>query len=214
MTTAWLAGGSGLVGGVLLRELLEDDHFTRVVSVARRDLAFQHPKLTQVVADFSSPSGFESLAPPDAAFGCLGTTIRKVGSREAFRKVDHDAVLTFAQAARDKGARVFVHVTALGADPGSRVFYNSVKGQIERAVALLGFPSLYALRPSILDGARQESRPAEHVGLMVARGLGPLLGKYRPTPVVEVARTMIAAAKAAAPGAHVIEAGEIGQGRG
>jgi uncharacterized protein YbjT (DUF2867 family) len=212
MAIAWLAGGSGLVGSVLLRELLGDDHFTEVVSVGRRDQAFQHPKLTQVVADFSSPSGFESLAPPDVAFGCLGTTIRKVGSREAFRKVDHDAVLAFALAARAKGARVFVHVTALGADPRSRVFYNSVKGEIERDVAQLGFPSVYALRPSILDGARQESRPAEHVGLMVARVLGPLLGKYRPTPVDAVARAMVASAKAAAPGAHVIEAGEIFEG--
>jgi uncharacterized protein YbjT (DUF2867 family) len=212
MAIAWLAGGSGLVGSVLLRELLEDDHFTEVVSVGRRDQAFQHPKLTQVVADFSSPSGFESLAPPDAAFSCLGTTIKKVGSQEAFRKVDHDAVLAFARAARARGARVFVHVTALGADPHSRVFYNSVKGEIERDVALLGFPSVYALRPSILDGARVESRPAEHIGLMVARVLGPLLGKYRPTPVVAVARAMIASAKAAAPGAHVVEAGEISEG--
>jgi uncharacterized protein YbjT (DUF2867 family) len=212
MATAWLAGGSGLVGGVLLRALLGDDHFTGVVSVGRRDLAFQHPKLTQVVADFSSPSGFESLEPPDVAFGCLGTTIKKVGSREAFRRVDHDAVLAFAQAARAKGARVFVHVTALGADPHSRVFYNSVKGEIERDVALLGFPSVYALRPSILDGARQESRPAEHLWLMVARGLGPLLGKYRPTPIGAVARAMIASAKAAAPGAHVVEVDEIFRG--
>jgi uncharacterized protein YbjT (DUF2867 family) len=214
MSIAWLAGGSGLVGGVLLQELLGDDHFTEVVSVGRRDMAFQHPRLTQVVTDFSSPSGFESLAKPDAAFGCLGTTMRKAGSREAFRKVDHDAVLAFARAARARGARVFVHVTALGADLHSRIFYNSVKGEIERDVALLGFPSVYALRPSMLDGARQESRPAEHIGLMLARGLGPLLGKYRPTPVVDVARAMIASAKAAAPGAHVIEAGEIVGGRG
>jgi uncharacterized protein YbjT (DUF2867 family) len=212
MTTAWLAGGSGLVGGVLLRELLGDDHFTHVVSVGRRNLAFQHPKLTQAVADFSSPSGFESLAPPDVAFGCLGTTIKKVGSAEAFRKVDHDAVLAFAQAARTRGARVFVHVTALGADPRSRVFYSSVKGETERDVALLGFPSVYTLRPSILDGARRESRPAEHIGLMVARRLGRLLGKFRPTPVDAVVRAMIASAKAAAPGAHVIEAGEIFEG--
>ncbi len=212
MTTAWLAGGSGLVGGVLLRELLGDDHFTQVVSVGRRTLAVEHPKLTQVVADFSPPTGFESLAPPDVAFGCLGTTIKKVGSAEAFRKVDHDAVLAFAQAARARGARVFVHVTALGADPRSRVFYNSVKGEIERDVALLGFPSVYALRPSILDGARRERRPAEQVGLVVARRLGRLLGKYRPTPVAAVVRAMIASAKAAAPGVHVVEAGEIFEG--
>ena len=197
------------MGGVLLRQLLEDEHFGKVVSVGRRTLPLQHPKLTQVVVDFSSPSTFETLDPPDVGFACLGSTIKKAGSREAFRKVDRDAVFVFAQAAKRKSARVFVHVSALGADPRSRVFYSSVKGEIERDVARLGFPSVYALRPSILDGAREESRPAERLGLVVTRALGPLLGKYRPTPVEAVARVMIAAAKAAAPGAHVIEAGAI-----
>ena len=212
MATAWVAGGSGLVGGVLLRQLLEDEHFSKVVSAGRRTLALQHPKLAQVVVDFSSPSAFEALAPPDAAYACLGSTIKKAGSREAFRRVDHDAVLGFAQAAKKQGARVFVHVSALGADPRSRIFYNSVKGGIERDVARLGLPSVYAVRPSILDGEREESRPTERLGLMVTRALGPLLGKYRPTPVEAVARVMIACAKAAAPGAHVIGAGELFRG--
>jgi uncharacterized protein YbjT (DUF2867 family) len=172
-------------------------------------LALQHPKLTQVVVDFSSPPAFEALPPPDVAFACLGATIKKAGSREAFRNVDHDAVFLFAQAAKRKGARVFVHVSALGADPRSRIFYNSVKGEIERDVARLRFPSVYAMRPSILDGKREENRPAERLGLVMARALGPRLGKYRPTPVEAVARVMIASAKAAAPGAHVIGAGEI-----
>ncbi len=212
MAIAWLAGASGLVGGVLLRRLLQDDYFGRVVSVGRRTLPLQHPKLTQVLADFSSPSAFEALDEPDAGFGCLGTTIKKAGSRQAFREVDHHAVLVFAQAAKTRGARVFVHVSALGADPRSRVFYNSVKGEIERDVAQLGFPSVYALRPSILDGEREESRPAERLGLVVTRALGPLLGKYRPTPVEAVARVMVASAKAAAPGVHVVEAGAIFEG--
>lgn len=142
-------------------------------------------------------------------FSCLGTTIKKAGSREAFRKVDHDAVRHLAVAAEGKRARTFVHVSALGADPRSRVFYNSVKGEIEQEVARLGFRSIYALRPSILDGDREESRPAERLGLIVARVLGPLLGKCRPTPVENVARVMVASAKAAVPGVHVLEAEAI-----
>lgn len=209
MTTAWLAGGSGLVGGVLLRQLLDDAQFDNVVSVGRRTLPLDHPKLTHLRVEFSSPLALEGLATPDVAFSCLGTTIRKAGSREAFQAVDHDAVLAFALAARQRGARVFVHVSSLGADLRSRAFYLSVKGELERDVARLGFPSIYALRPSMLDGKREERRPAEQVGLVVMRALGPLLGKYRPTRVEAVARVMIASAKAAAPGAHVIEADAI-----
>jgi len=205
MATAWLAGGSGLVGGTLLQRLLQDDYFDKVISAGRRTLPVQDPKLVQVVTDFRSAPAFDALDAPAIAFCCLGTTIKQAGSREAFRAVDHDAVLAFAQGAKRKGAHAFVHVTALGARPGSRVFYNSVKGETERDVALVGFPSVYALRPSILDGERAESRPGEGMGLIIGRALAPLLGKYRPTPVMTVAKTMIAVAKTAAPGAHVIE---------
>lgn len=197
------------MGGVLLGRLLADAHFGKVVSVGRRRLLLDHPKLVQVVSELTSPSGLEALEPPTVAFSCLGTTIKKAGSRDAFRAVDHGAVLAFARAARRGGAGVFVHVSSLGADVSSRAFYLSVKGEIERDVAQLGFASTYALRPSMLDGKRAESRPAEQVGLVVMRALGPLLGQYRPTLVEAVARVMIASAKAAAPGAHVVEAAAI-----
>lgn len=212
MTTAWLAGGSGLVGGVLLRQLLEDVRFTKVISVGRRRVALEHPKLTQVIVELASPAAATTLAaldPPAVAFSCLGSTIKKAGSRDAFRAIDHGAVLAFARAARERGARVFAHVSSLGADASSSVFYLAVKGDLERDVAQLGFPSTYALRPSMLDGKREEHRPAEALGLVITRALGPLLGKYRPTRVEAIARRMIASALAPAPGAHVIEAVEI-----
>jgi uncharacterized protein YbjT (DUF2867 family) len=209
MTIAWLAGGSGLVGGVLLRQLLDDGRFQRVVSVGRRRLPLEHPKLAQAIVDFAPPSALGPLERPDVAFCCLGTTIAKAGSQAAFHAVDHGAVLAFARAARSQGAGVFVHVSSIGAALGSRAFYLRVKGEIERDVAGLGFASCYALRPSMLDGEREESRPAERLGLIVSRALGPLLGRYRPTRVDAVARAMIASALAAAPGAHVIEADRI-----
>lgn len=207
--TAWIAGGSGLVGGLLLRRLLDDPAFTRVVSVGRRTLPVEHPKLTQVAWDFARPLDGAALPAPAVAFCSLGTTIKKAGSREAFRAVDHGAVLAFARAARERGARAFLHVSSLGADARSGAFYLRVKGEIERDVAALGFPSTWALRPSMLDGARAELRVGERFGLLVMRALGPLLGRWRPTPADAVARAMIAAALSGAAGAHVIDAAGI-----
>jgi uncharacterized protein YbjT (DUF2867 family) len=205
MATAWLAGGSGLVGGALLRRLLQDDYFDKVISVGRRALAIQDPKLIQVATGFATPSAFDALASPYVAFCCLGTTIKKAGSRDAFRKVDHDAVLAFARGAKQKGAHAFIHVSSLGANIKSSTFYSAAKGETERDVGRVGLPSVYALRPSILDGDRGESRPGEYVGLLVGRALAPLLGKYRPTLVGTVVETMLALAKAPAPGVHVVE---------
>jgi uncharacterized protein YbjT (DUF2867 family) len=209
VATAWLAGGSGLVGGELLRRLLRDDSFTAVVSFGRRTLPVEDPKLTQRTVDFSMPATIAADIGPAVAFSCLGTTMKKAGSRDAFRAIDHDAVLAFARAARGGGARTFVHVTALGADPRSRVFYNAVKGEVERDAAHLGFDSVYALRPSILSGQRRESRLAERAALLVLGALGPLLGKYRPTPAGAVAEAMLAMARAPSPGVHVVDAGAI-----
>ncbi len=207
--TAWVAGGSGLVGGALLERLLADEAFARVVSVGRRTLPRSHPRLAQAVVAFGDPCTFQALDRPDVAFCALGTTARKAGSRAAFRAVDRDAVLAVARAARARGARVFVHVSALGADPRSRVFYNAVKGEAEEGVVRVGFESAYALRPSILDGDRQERRPGERAALAVGRVLAPLLGRYRPTSVDAVAAAMIRCAEAAEPGTHVVDAAEI-----
>jgi uncharacterized protein YbjT (DUF2867 family) len=209
MTTAWVAGASGLVGGELLRLLVGDGAFDRVVSVGRRTVGIEAKKVTEVKVDFADAATFGSLDGADVAFSCLGTTIKKAGSKEAFRAVDHDAVLAFARAARSRGAKVLVHVSSLGADRKSRTFYASVKGEVEEDLAALGYESVYALRPSILDGDRAESRPLERVGLAFARALGPVLGKYRPTEASAVARVMVAKAKAKEPGAHVIDAGAI-----
>lgn len=212
MATAWLAGGSGLVGGALLRRLLADNAFDRIVSVGRRPLPVSDPKLVQVVGDLLGPFAWERLPPADVAFSCLGTTLGKAGSREAFRAVDHDAVLSFARAARASGAGAFLHVSSLGAKVGSRSFYAAVKGETERDVAAVGFPSVHALRPSILDGRRNERRPGEAIGLLLGRAIAPILGKYRPTPVEAVAATLVALARDPAPGVHVIEPDEMADG--
>jgi uncharacterized protein YbjT (DUF2867 family) len=205
--TAVIAGASGLVGGLLLDLLLVDETWDRVVSIGRRPLARDDARLEQQVVSFAD---LHDLAPCTDVFSCLGTTLKKAGSRSAFRAVDHDAVVALAEAAHKAGAERFLHVTALGASPRSRVFYNRVKGETERDVAASGVPATIAFRPSMLDGERAESRPAERLGLAAMRAAGPLLGRYRPTRAGDLAAAMVAEARAGRPGHRVVDAQAIG----
>ncbi len=208
--TAVVAGASGLVGSHLLDALLEDPRYREVHSLGRRPLPKQHPKLVQHTVDFAR-LGDEALPPVDEAFCCLGTTIKKAGSQEAFRAVDHDAVLAFAQAAKKAGARSFLVVTALGADPRSRVFYNRVKGEVQEALKAIGFESLVLLQPSLLLGERTEHRPGEHAAIVASRVLAPLLRPFgsRPIEAHTVARAMLALAREAPKGVKVAPSGEL-----
>jgi uncharacterized protein YbjT (DUF2867 family) len=134
---------------------------------------------------------------PLDVFSCLGTTIKVAGSEDAFRRVDFDYVVRVGRWARDANARCLVVVSALGADPSSRVFYNRVKGDAEQALGALGLPSLVVLRPSLLDGERKEIRPGERLALGLTRPIRGLLPKsIRPVRDVDVAATMLSAARA------------------
>ncbi|QRN95133.1 oxidoreductase [Archangium violaceum] len=208
--TAVVAGASGLVGGSLLDTLLDSPRYREVLSLGRRPLSRQHPKLVQRTVDFARLAE-EPLPPVDDAFCCLGTTIKKAGSQEAFRAVDHDAVLAFARAAKQAGARRFLVVTALGANPRSRVFYNRVKGEVEEALKGLGFESLVILQPSLLLGERAESRPGERAAIVASRVLAPLLRPLgsRPIEARTVARAMLALALDAPQGVRLAPSGEL-----
>lgn len=195
MATALIAGASGLVGGHLLRELLRVDEYDRVIAVGRRPLDVVDPKLSQVVTDFTALDRVTPDLKADDAFCCLGTTRRQAGSAEAFRAVDHGAVLAFAWAAQRAGARRFFLVSAMGADPASRIFYNRVKGETEEALRVLRFATLGLLRPGLLLGTRATPRLGERVAAAIFWLVDPLLvgrlAKYRPIEAEVVARAML-----------------------
>lgn len=194
MRTALIAGASGLVGGFLLRQLLELPEYTRVISLGRRPLELTHPKLVQVSVDFAALEKVTADLRCADAFCCLGTTIKQAGSQENFRAVDHAAVLAVAWAARRNGAERFFVVSALGASAQSRVFYNRVKGETEEALEVLDFQTLGIFRPSLLLGPRAEPRPGERLGAVFMWLAEPLLlgslRKYRAIQAEVVARAM------------------------
>jgi uncharacterized protein YbjT (DUF2867 family) len=169
-----LAGATGLVGGHALRLAMADPRFDRVVVLTRRPLPDSvtgkavdeagiemGSGLDVRIVDFDALDQAAAGMPVDAVACALGTTIKKAGSREAFRKVDRDYPVRLAELAARAGADRFILVSSAGANPRSRFFYSRVKGETEEAVAELGIPGVSILRPSLLLGDRDESRPGE-----------------------------------------------------
>jgi len=199
------------VGGHLLGLLAGDPAYSAIGAFTRRPLGLSGGTVHEVVVDFDRPESYRAhLAGVDDVFCCLGTTIKKAGSREAFRKVDFEAPVAVARESRAAGAGQYLIVTAVGSDAGSRVFYNKVKGETEDALRALEFPrGLKILRPSLLLGARAEPRPGERVAAVLMRAARPLLAgglaRYRAIDALDVARAMHAAATRDAGGVHVYE---------
>jgi len=210
---ALVLGATGLVGGYCLKELLNSDEYGEIIVLARRSLPIEHKKLTVAVINFDQYALSTDRLEVDCVFCCLGTTIKKAGSRSAFRKVDYNYPLDFAVAVKAVGNPTFVIVTALGANNKSRIFYNRVKGEVEEALARLRFKSLIILRPSLLLGDREEVRFGEKLGTIIMPLIQPLfigaLKKYRPVSAEAVARAMVLYAGLNPTGIHIIESDQI-----
>jgi uncharacterized protein YbjT (DUF2867 family) len=211
--TALVAGASGLVGGHVLRRLLEDPDYDRVTVLARRELPLAHAKLTQRLVDFDHLAQLADFPRVHDVFCCLGTTRKQAGSADAFRKVDLTYVVELGRVAVRHRASQFLVVTALGADPGSRVFYSRVKGEAEGAVRRLSFDGLYIFRPSLLLGARPDRRRGEWLAALlsplISWALVGRLARYRPIRATALARAMVRVARDAAGGVHMYESDAI-----
>lgn len=199
-----LAGATGLTGEHLLDRLLNERTVERVLAPSRRPLA-AHPRLENPVGELAD------LLPQlggtvDTAFCCLGSTIRQAGSQEAFRAIDLDLVVAVGRRARELGARHYLVISALGADRGSSVFYNRVKGEMEDALRDQGWPQLTLARPSLLLGPRQEFRLGERLAAPLMR-LIP--GKYRGIEACTLARALWRLALETGEGTRVVESDEL-----
>jgi uncharacterized protein YbjT (DUF2867 family) len=216
MTTrkALIVGATGLIGGFCLQALLDDDHYSEVIAIVRKPLLKTHRKFKTVVTTFENLESELSSIQVDDVYCCLGTTIKKAGSQEAFKKVDHTLVVTVAELMKKQGAEQFLVISAMGADKDSKVFYNRVKGEMEAALQKMGYPCLRIIRPSLLLGPRKEFRLGEKIGVLLIPLLKPfLLGalkKYRPVEAEKVAQFMVkVASEEPVAGVHVYESNVI-----
>lgn len=199
-----IVGATGLVGSQVLQQALADSRITRVVAPVRRALP-AHPKLLSPLVDFEQLPEDAAWWHADALVCTLGTTIRTAGSQQAFRRVDHDYPLQAARLARRHGTPAYVLNSAMGADAQSRIFYNRVKGDLERDLQDEGFASLTFVRPGLISGPRSEHRPGERALVSVLGLLGPLLPRrLRLNPAHRIALALVDAALRAEPGIHAV----------
>ncbi|MEN4902194.1 NAD-dependent dehydratase [Luteimonas sp. TWI1437] len=205
-----LVGATGLVGRHVLTQALADPRVAAVIAPVRRNVP-GHRKLQSPQVDFDRLPDDAPWWHVDAVICTLGTTIRAAGSQAAFRRVDHDYPLDIARRVQAHGARAFALNSALGADAASRVFYNRVKGELERDLAAVGFDSLTFVRPGLIGGARDELRLGERVAGVVLGALGPLLPpRWRINPAPRIAAALLNAAVDASPGLHVVGSERLG----
>lgn len=201
---ALVLGGTGLTGIELIALLLEEEAFSEIHVILRRQLGFTHPKLRVHMSDLENPSWPNINV--DVVFCCLGTTIKKAGSKTAFKHVDVELPVFFAQKAKQNGAITFCLLTAMGSNESSFIFYNQAKGEVENRISQLAFKNLGIFRPSMLLGDRKEKRAGEKIAQVVMTNLDFLIpAKYKAIHVKQVALKMIQYALAPSQGISIIE---------
>ncbi len=210
MSTAIIAGATGLVGGECLRLLLA--RYESVTALVRHPSLQSHPNLIERQIDFDRLNTIE-IPPAAHVFCALGTTIKKAGSEAAFRRVDFDYPRMLAERAAIAGNARYMLVSSVGASSKSNNFYLRVKGELENLLRALPLESVHFFHPSFLMGDRQEVRSGEKAGILFARAVGPLLlgplRKYRAISSNAVAAAMVNAAQQQKRGAFVYHYDEI-----
>jgi len=176
MSSAVLVGSTGLVGSNILQTLLSHPSFTQVQAYTRRKLPIDSTKLSPLESTESDK--WPSLFPSGVSifFSALGTTRGQAGGTENQRKIDLDLNLALAKAAKEAGVQTYVLISSSGANASSKMAYTQMKGELEESVKALGFKHTVIMRPGLIIGAREDSRPPEFVVQKVASFMGTVLG--------------------------------------
>ena len=211
MKTAIIIGATGLVGSILVEQILENSAYSKVILLFRKPLNISHSKLVQEVIDFDNLNASKIMG--DDLFCAMGTTLAKAGSKEAQYKIDCTYPYEIGKIAEANGVKQYILVSSLGADFGSSNFYLKTKGDLEQKIKSLSFQNFVSLRPSFLLGDRKEFRMGEKIGVIMAKILSPLmiggLKKYRGIEASTVAKSMQTFANQGLTGVHFVESDKI-----
>jgi uncharacterized protein YbjT (DUF2867 family) len=192
--TATVFGATGLVGNVLLRKLIAAN-YKEVIVVNRRKVGYPDQQLKEMVVEMDKLEEYPELFQTKHIYICLGTTIKKAGSKTNFEEVDLKLPARIAQLANKHGVVKLIMISSLGADASSSNFYLRTKGRAEAAILTDGPEQTFIVRPSMLLGDRNEFRFGENIGKIVMKAIRPLmigkLKKYRGIHAEKVAEAMV-----------------------
>lgn len=196
--TVTLFGATGMIGGEILKLLINDDYYKVVNVIARGKVGIQSKKIKNYTIDFTNVQDYKKIIKKnDVVIASIGTTQSKVNfNKTKYRKVDYDILLNIAIACKANSASCFCFVSSAGANEKSKNFYLKLKGEIENSILQLGLKSCLIFRPSLLLGKRNEFR----FGEMIAQKFMPLVSflmrsDYKPIKAVDVAKSMLIESK-------------------
>ena len=206
-------GSTGLVGRSLVKQLLDHPEYSAVTCINRREQSIEHSKYKEIIDDLSDTSKLSEFITGEDVFCCLGTTIKKAGSRENFEKVDLELPLAIGKACEQKNVHHYLVVSSIGADAKSGNFYLRTKGTMEEAVRKMNISHKTIVRPSMLLGKRDEFRLGEQIGKVLMKIAAPLMfgnwKKYRAIQAGEVAKAMLVIANSSPSGRVIFESNEL-----
>lgn len=211
--TALIAGATGLIGKELLQFLLNANEYDKVVAIVRRPIGIDHPKLEERIVDFDHLDQYQEIFAVNDVFCAMGTTIKKAKTKEAMWKIDVDYPVAIARLASSQGAKKFLLVSSMNADPGSPIFYPKMKGKLEEEIKQIPFEATAIFRPSLLLGERDEFRFGESAAAAIFTKVpflfnGPFK-KYKAIEGRKVASAMYHVAQKDAPGLTIYPSEKI-----
>ena len=206
-----LVGATGLVGGAVLNTLKDNPEYSiEVISRAKVDGCDKSTNIYQHIVNFDQLDQHAEIIQGDVLVCALGTTIKTVGSKEKFRHVDFDYVVNLAKLAATNGVKQLIVISAVGANPDSKVFFSKTKGEMEVAIKALGFDSINILRPSLLVGKRKEFRLGEHLGIWLTAPIVKLLPQlYRPISALDLSNKIVQLISKPEPGIHLYQGNRL-----
>lgn len=188
---AIILGATGLTGSHLLKLLLEDTTYDLVKVFTRKKLPISHPKIEEHVVDLLKLSDHADKFTADVVFCCIGTTKAKTPNKELYRAIDYGIPVEVAKLCKQNSINSFIVISAIGANPKSKVFYNRLKGEMERDVLAQQIKHTHLLQPSLIVGNRDEKRIGEDLSKQFMRIFGFLIpARYKMIEGKTIARAM------------------------
>jgi uncharacterized protein YbjT (DUF2867 family) len=209
---AIVIGATGLVGNLILKELLNDNDFSEVRIFVRKPTGIINPKLKEIITPMTDINTLSSEIQGDVLFNALGTTIKKAGSQEEQQRIDRDLPVVFAKIASENGVKIMLNVSSVGANLNGG-FYLKTKAEMENGTGKFFPQSVFHFRPGFLVGDRKEFRLVEKIASGVMKVIDPILTgssqKYRSMPVDKLAKAMVSLSKNPAGKSTVLQFSEI-----
>ena len=195
MKTAVVFGSTGLIGGHLVNQLIQDNYYTKIKIFVRSQTLINNEKVEVINIDFNNLANHKTEITGDDCFFCIGTTKQNSPDKNDYQKVELDIPKEIAQIAKANSVKSFIFISSIYANPNSSGNYVKFKGLVEEELKRLNFSKLGILRPSFLMGKRKENRVGEKIGIFTFSALSPLLfgpfKKMRPINSENVAKAMI-----------------------